>query len=453
MVITKKCLSRRTVLRGLGASVALPLLDGMVPAFAAIRNSAARPVKRLGALYVPNGMSMPYWLPAAEGHLELSPILTPLASVQDRLLVLSGMANQEAKQWLDEGDGDHSRCQAAFLTGAHAKKASGGANTTLEVGVSMDQLAARELREDTQLASLELSLEANELVGQCEDGYGCAYSATLAWQDANTPLPMQTNPRAVFEHLFGAVGSTESKARLRALRRDRSLLDSVSEELTTLQRQLGRADRSKLGGYLDSVRDIERRIQIAETQSDQELPAVVQPAGIPANFEEYADLMFDLLLVAYQADLTRVSTFLFGREKSVRTFPEIGVADPHHPTSHHRQRPEQLAKLSKINTFHMQIFGRFLEKMRSTPDGDGSLLDHSMLIYGAGMGNSNAHDPLDLPIVLAGGGGGALKGGRHVRLPEGTPLANMHLTVLEKMGISAESLGDATGELPVLSEV
>ena len=452
MVITKKCLSRRTVLRGLSATIALPLLDSMVPAFAAVRKSAARPVKRLGAVYVPNGMSMPSWVPATEGRLELTPILTPLAPVKDRVLVLSGMANQEAKQRLNEGDGDHSRCQAAFLTGAHAMKAS-GTNTTLEVGVSMDQLAARELREDTQLASLELSLESNELVGQCEDGYGCAYSATLAWRDANTPMPMETNPRAAFEHLFGAVGSTGGEARLRALRMDNSILDSVSEELTSLQRQLGRGDRSKLAGYLDSVRDIERRIQIAESQSDRGLPEVMQPAGIPASFEEYANIMFDLMLVAYQADLARVCTFLFGREKSVRTYPEIGVAEPHHPVSHHRHRPEQMESLAAINTFHMRIFGRFLEKLRSTSDGDGSLLDHSMIIYGAGMGNSNAHDPLDLPIVLAGGGGGTIKGGRHVQLPQGTPLANLHLTVLEKMGISADSLGDSTGELPLLSDV
>ena len=452
MVITKKHLSRRTALRGLGATIALPLLDGMVPAFAAVRNSAARPVKRLGAIYVPNGMSMPNWMPAAAGNLELTPILTPLAPVKDRVVVVSGTANEEARQRLNEGDGDHSRCQAAFLTGAHAVKAS-GTNTTLEVGVSMDQLAARELREDTQLASLELSLEANELVGQCEDGYGCAYSATLAWRDANTPLPMETNPRAVFEHLFGAVGSTGREARLRALRLDRSILDSVSDELTGLVRRLGRGDRSKLAGYLDSVRDIERRIQIAESQSDRGLPEVAQPAGIPAEFEEYADLMFDLMLVAYQADLTRVCTFLYGREKSVRTYPEIGVNEPHHPVSHHRQRPEQLEKLARINTFHMEIFGRFLEKLRSTPDGDGSLLDQAAIIYGAGMGNSNAHDPLDLPIVLAGGGGGSVKGGRHVRAPEGTPLANLHLAVLEKMGVAAESLGNSTGELPILSDV
>ena len=451
MVITKKHLSRRTALRGLGATIALPLLDGMVPAFAAVRNTAARPVKRLGAIYVPNGMNMPNWRPPAAGDLELSPILTPLAPVRDRLLVVSGTANEEAKQRLNEGDGDHSRCQAAYLTGAHAVKAS-GTNTTLEVGVSMDQLAARELREDTQLASLELSLEANELVGQCEDGYGCAYSATIAWRDANTPVPMQTNPRAVFEHLFGASGSTGKEARARALRLDRSILDSVSDELTSLVRRLGRGDRSKLAGYLESVRDIERRIQIAESQSDRGLPEVEQPAGIPADFEEYADLMFDLMLVAFQADLTRVCTFLYGREKSVRTYPEVGVGEPHHPVSHHRHRPEQLEKLARINTFHMEIFGRFLEKLRDTQDGDGSLLDQALVMYGAGMGNSNAHDPLDLPIVLA-GGGGTVRGGRHVQAPEGTPLANLHLAVLEKMGIRAESLGNSTGQLPVLSDV
>ena len=453
MVITKKFLARRTVLRGLGAAIALPFLDSMVPAFAAVRNSAARRVKRLGAVYVPNGMSMPYWLPPTEGRLELTPILQPLAPVQDRVVVLSGMANQEAKQWLNEGDGDHSRCQAAYLTGAHAMKASGTTNSTLEVGVSMDQLAAFELREDTQIGSLELSLESNELTGQCEDGYGCAYSSTIAWRDANTPVPMQSNPRAVFEHLFGAVGTTNREERSRALKMEKSILDSVNDELTDLQRRLGRGDRSKLAGYLDSVRDIERRIQIAESQSDRGLPEVAQPAGIPASFEEYGNIMFDLLFVAYQSDLTRVGTFLFGREKSVRTYPEVGVPSPHHPTSHHRQRPEQLERLSKINTFHMTMFGRFLEKLQSTSDGEGSLLDNSIFIYGAGMGNSNAHDPLDLPIVLAGGGAGTLEGGRHVRLPEGTPLANMHLAVLEKMGISAESLGDATGTLPVLSEV
>ncbi|PYU25026.1 MAG: hypothetical protein DMG32_12790 [Acidobacteria bacterium] len=452
MTITKKFLSRRAVLHGLGATVALPLLDSMVPAFASVGSIGAQPVKRLGAVYVPNGMSMGRWLPATEGALEITPILAPLTPVRDSVLLLSGMANHEARPLLNEGDGDHSRCQAAFLTGAHARKAA-GKNTTLEVGMSMDQIAARQLGKETQLASLELSLEANDLVGQCEDGYGCAYSATLAWRDANTPLPMETNPRAVFEHLFGAVGSTEREARLRGFREDRSILDSVGEELTGLQRTLGGGDRSKLAGYLDSVRDIERRIQIAEAQKNRELPEVAEPAGIPDNFEEYANLMFDLMLISYQSDLTRVCTFLVGREKSVRTYSEVGVPDAHHAISHHQEQPALLEKLAKINTYHMRIFGKFLEKMRATPDGDGSLLDHSMIIYGAGMSNSNAHIPENLPIVVVGGGAGQLQGGRHVRLPQGTPLSNLHVTLLDKMGIPIEHLGDSTAEVRVLSDV
>jgi hypothetical protein len=435
----------------LGASIALPLLDGMIPAFAA-PTSSARPVRRLGAVYVPNGMNMEQWLPAAEGPLELTKILSPLAPVRSRVLVVGGMDNKEADPYLNEGDGDHSRSQAAFLTGAHATKAS-GLKSTLQAGISMDQIAARELGKETQLASLELSLESNNLVGQCEDGYGCAYSATIAWRDTATPLPMEYNPRAVFEHLFGATGSTEGAARLRSLRRDRSVLDSVREELTGLQRQLGRGDRSKLGGYLESVRDIERRIQIAEAQRDRELPAVAQPAGVPTTFVEYANLMFDMMLVAFQADLTRVSTFLFGREKSIRTYPEIGVPEPHHPVSHHMQVAEQMDKLAKINMYHMQAFARFLEKLQSTPDGDGSLLDHSIIVYGAGMSNSNAHSHTDLPIVVAGGGGGLIKGGRYARMPPGTPLSNLHVTLLQKIGVPVEHLGDSNEAVRFLSDV
>jgi len=353
---------------------------------------------------------------------------------------------------LNEGDGNHSRAQAAFLTGAHAMKAS-GVRTTLEAGVSMDQIAARQFGRETQIASLELSLEANDLVGQCEDGYGCAYSATLAWKDANTPLPMETDPRAVFERLFGATGSTEREARLRGFRRDQSLLDSVSDELAALRRVIGSSDRSKLNGYLDSVRDIERRIQIAESQGNRDLPVVAEPAGVPVNFEEYANVMFDLMLVAYQADLTRVCTFLIGREKSVRPYPEIGIPEAHHAVSHHQMRADLLARLAKINTHHMELFARFLQKMQSTPDGDGTLLDNSLIIYGAGMSNSNAHTPRDLPIALAGGAGGQIKGGRHLRMPAGLPLANLHLTVLDKMGVPVEHLGNSTGELKILSEV
>ena len=448
MFITKKSLSRRMVLRGLGVSVALPLLDSMIPA---LKASPSR-VRRLGAVYVPNGMSMPYWRPPTAGPLELSPILKPLEPVKDRVLVLSGMDNREAEPLLNEGDGDHSRAQAAFLTGAHAMKAS-GLRTTLEVGVSMDQIAARQFGRETQIASLELSLEANDLVGQCEDGYGCAYSATLAWKDANTPLPMETDPRAVFERLFGATGSTEREARLRGFRRDQSLLDSVSDELAALRRVIGNSDRSKLNGYLDSVRDIERRIQIAESQGNRDLPVVAQPAGVPANFEEYANVMFDLMLVAYQADLTRVCTFLIGREKSVRPYPEIGIPEAHHAVSHHQMRADLLQRLSKINTHHVELFARFVQKMQSTPDGDGTLLDNSIIIYGAGMSNSNAHTPRDLPIALAGGAGGQIKGGRHLRMPAGLPLANLHLTVLDKMGVPVEHLGNSTGELKILSEV
>jgi uncharacterized protein DUF1552 len=452
MIITKKSLSRRAVLHGLGASVALPLLDSMVPAFASAVSGGKLPVKRLGAVYVPNGMSMRKWLPTTDGALEITPILTPLMPVQDSVLLLSGMANHEARPLLNEGDGDHSRCQAAFLTGAHARKAA-GKNTTLEVGMSMDQIAARQLGKETQLASLELSLEANDLVGQCEDGYGCAYSATLAWRDAHTPLPMETNPRAVFEHLFGAAGSTEREARLRGFREDRSILDSVGEELSSLQRTLGGGDRSKLAGYLDSVRDIERRIQIAEAQKDRTLPEVAEPAGVPDNFGEYANLMFDLMLISYQSDMTRICTFLIGREKSVRTYSEIGVPDAHHAISHHQEQPELLEKLAKINAYHMRIFASFLEKMQATPDGDGSLLDHSMIIYGAGMSNSNAHIPENLPIVVVGGGAGQIRGGRHVRLPQGTPLSNLHVTLLDKMGIPIDHLGDSTAEVQVLSGV
>jgi Protein of unknown function (DUF1552) len=448
MFITKKSLSRRMVLRGLGVSVALPLLDSMIPALKA----SPSPIKRFGAVYVPNGMSMPYWRPPAAGPLELSPILKPLEPVKDRVLVLSGMDNREAEPLLNEGDGDHSRAQTAFLTGAHAMKAS-GVRTTLEAGVSMDQIAARQFARETQIASLELSLEANDLVGQCEDGYGCAYSATLAWKDANTPLPMETDPRAVFERLFGATGSTEQEARLRGFRRDQSLLDSVSDELTSLRRVIGGSDRSKLSGYLDSVRDIERRIQIAESQGNRDLPVVAEPAGVPVNFEDYANVMFDLMLVAYQADLTRVCTFLIGREKSVRPYPEIGIPEAHHAISHHQMRADLLARLAKINTHHVELFARFVQKMQSTPDGDGTLLDNSIIIYGAGMSNSNAHTPRDLPIALAGGAGGQIKGGRHLRMPAGLPLANLHLTVLDKMGVPVEHLGNSTGELKILSEV
>lgn len=452
MISTKKHMSRRTVLRGLGATIALPLLDGMIPAFAAIRQTAAKPVRRLAAVYLPNGMSMASWTPVGEGTaFELSPILEPLAPFRDRLLVLSGMCNKEADSLPGEGDGDHSRAQAGYLTGAHAKKTGSGAD--IEAGVSMDQIAAREFGKQTQLASLELALESYDLVGQCEDGYGCAYSATIAYRTAKTPLPMEANPRAVFERLFGITDSTDRQARLAQIRRDRSILDVVTEQLADLERGLGQGDRTRLTEYLESIRDVERRIRLAQEQSDRALPTVDQPAGIPASFEEYAKLMYDLLALAYQTDLTRVATFLYGREKSVRTYPEVGVPDPHHPVSHHQRRADHLEKLARINTYHVKMFGHFLEKLRSTPDGDGNLLDHSIIVYGAGMSDSDTHNHHNLPLLLAGGGAGQLRGGRHLRFTHEPPMANLHLTLLEKMGIPAERLGDADGKVQEISEL
>ena len=444
MIITKKAIPRRTVLRGIGASLALPLLDGMVPAFAALRNTAAAPVRRVGVVYVPNGMMMDSWTPSAAGAtFELPPILQPLAPVRDRLLVLSGLAGPP-------GGGAHAGASTRFLTGLVSEPEQG---SEILAGVSMDQVAAQVLGQHTQLASLELAMDGRDFTGSCDTGHACAYTNTISWRTPTTPLPMENNPRAVFERLFGDSGSTDPAVRLVRIQRDRSLLDSLTERVADLQRGLGPADRAKLSQYLSAVRDIERRIQKAEEQSGRELPVVEQPAGIPATFEEHARLMFDLQALAYETDLTRVITFMLGRELTGRTYAEIGIPDAHHPISHHQRDSEKIAKLVKINTFHVRMFAEFLEKLRSTPDGDGSLLDHVMIIYGAGMADSNAHSPRNLPIVLAGGGTGQLKGGYHRTYPEDTPMANLHLTVMEKLGVPMESLGHSTGKLTRLSGV
>ena len=451
MFITQKHVSRRTMLRGLGAAVALPLLDSMVPAATALQRTAAGPLRRLGVVYLPNGMNMAQWTPSADGTaFELTPILEPLAAFRQHMLVVTGTCNQEADAQSGEGGGDHSRGQAAFLTGAHAKKVQGG---DAEVGISMDQIAAQELGRHTQLASLELALEQNDIVGGCEFGLSCAYSSTIAWRNATTPLPMEADPRAVFERLFGAADSTDPRARSARLRRDRSVLDSVTEQLARLNQRLPPTDRTKVGEYLDAVRDVERRIQMAEKQTTVELPAVEQPAGVPTSFEAYAKVMFDLMALAYQTDLTRVSTFLVGREQSGRTYPEVGVPEAHHPISHHAGNPGQLAKLAKVNRFHASLFAHLLERLQSTPDGDGSLLDHSIIIYGAGISDSNMHLHHELPILLAGGAAGRLKGGRHLRLEKHTPLANLHVSVLEKLGVPVERLGDSSGQVELVSGV
>lgn len=438
MIITKKAIARRTVLRGMGAALALPLLDGMVPAFAAVRNSAANPPRRLGIVYCPNGMMMDHWTPSGEGAgFEFSSILKPLEPYRDQIQVLSGMHGVES-------EGPHARASTRFLTGVPSKPDDG---SDLLGGVSMDQIAGRVHGRETQLATLELSLDGRDFAGSCDDGFSCAYTNTIAWANESTPLPMENNPRVVFELLFGDTGSTDPRIREARLSKDASLLDSVTERAADLSRQLGGNDKAKLGQYLDAVRDIERRIQMAEAQSDRELPVVDQPAGIPGTMGEHAKLMFDLMALAYETDLTRVTTFMLGREITGRTYAEIGVPDAHHPISHHQKDPEKLAKLTKINQYHAQLFAEFIERLRTTPDGDGSLLDHSMIVYGAGMGDSNAHASENLPILLAGGGAGT--GGHHIRYSPDTPLANLHLSLLDKMGVPVEALGHATGRLPL----
>ncbi len=438
MIITRKALPRRTVLRGLGASLALPLLDGMVPAFAALRKTAAAPVKRLGVVYVPNGMMMNHWTPSSEGSgFDLPAILEPLEPFRRHVEVLSGMHGVD-------GEGPHARSSTRFLTGVGAKPDNG---SDLSAGVSMDQLAGRVLGRETQLATLELALDGRDFAGSCDDGFSCAYTNTIVWANDSTPLPMENNPRVVFERLFGDSGSTDPAIRKARLRKDASLLDSVTERAGALSRELGARDRAKLDQYLDAVRDVERRIQMAEAQSGRELPVVDQPAGIPGTLGEHARLMFELQALAYETDLSRVVTFMMGREITGRTYAEIGVPDAHHPISHHQRDPAKLAKLTRINQYHVQLFAELLARLEATPDGDGTLLDHVMIVYGAGMADSNAHASQDLPILLAGGGAGT--GGRHVRYPEHTPLANLHLSLLDKLGVPAESLGHANGRLPL----
>ena len=445
MIITRKAIDRRTVLRGVGAAITLPLLDSMVPALTALGRTAAKPIRRFGAVYVPNGIVMKNWTPLGEGPaFEFTPTLQPLEPFRDWVLVLSGLNSKPPVALGLAAAGPHARASTRFLTDVPPKYTTG---SEIEAGISVDQLAARELGQQTQFASLELGLESAESVGDCDLGYSCAYTNTISWRSATTPLPTETNPRVVFERLFGDTRTTDPTVRAARIRSERSILDSVREKIAARQRELGPRDRGKLNEYLEAVRDVERRVQKAEQQSDLELTAVEQPAGIPTKFEDHAKLMFDLQVLAYQSDLTRVITFMIGRELSGRTYPQLGVPDAHHPISHHQNSPDKLEKLGKIDVHHMTLFAYFLERLRMTPDGDGSLLDHVMIIYGAGMSDGNQHAPGNLPILLAGGGGGRLKGGQHVQYREETPLANLHVTILDKLGVPVERLGDSTGEL------
>jgi len=443
MIVTKRHLSRRTVLRGAGVTLALPLLDAMVPAFAGAANAAAVRPRRFVAIYCGNGMAMQQWDPAAKEALALSPILAPLQSVHDQTVVLTGLHSNQVD--LVQDGGIHPRCQTAWLTGTLAKKA----DYNLHAGTSADQVAAQTLGKDTQLTSLELAIESAEgLSGNCAFGYGCAYNNTIAWKTPEVPLPMEDNPRVVFERLFGASDSTDRGVRLAQIRKNRSVLDSVTGTASSMRARLSADDGRRMEQYLESVRDTERRLQRSEQMVGAELPSLDQPAGIPGSFEEHAKLQFDLMALALQTDITRVGTFVLARELSNLSYPEIGVADSHHPLSHHGNDPAKIARLGKLNLFHIQMFTHFVEKLKATPEGDGTLLDNTISLYGAGIGNSNQHDPHNLPTVVVGGKALGLRGGRHLMHPEGkTPIANLYVTLLDRLGVPVETFGDSSGAL------
>jgi hypothetical protein len=440
MMITKKLLSRRTVLRALGATIPLPLLDAMVPAATALRYTAAQPKMRFGAVYVPNGVIPAQWLPAAEGAgFEFSPTLKPLEAFRDRLMVVSGLDSLPPPPPGERQYNNHADASTRFLTNTTPSR-------NLRAGVSIDQLAARVLSDDTTLPSLELALESVDSGTSCDFGRSCVYTGTIAWAGPTQPLPMEHDPAAAFVRLFGDSANSDGTARRARMQHKGSILDSLAEEVASLRTRLGAPDRSRVAGYLESVRDVERRIQRAVAYNT-ELPVFDRPAGVPDTFEQHARLMFDLQLLAYQGDVTRVVTYMIGREFSGRTYPEIGVPDAHHPISHHQRDPVRMEKCAKINHYHVRQFAYFVEKMQNTPDGDGSLLDHSAILYGAGMSEGNGHVPRNLPILLVGGANGKLRGGRHVKYAEGTPLANFHLSLLDKLGVRVDSVGNSTGPI------
>ncbi len=439
MYVPRRHLSRRTVLCGAGATLALPFLDAMVPVFSRRALAAAQPAHRFQTFYVPNGMAMEYWTPKAEGAaFELSPILEPLLPYRNQMLVLSGIK----ASW----NYIHAGASGSFLTGAPR-----GGRNEIEIfaDVSMDQLLARHFANDTQVASLELSMDAPANAGACTGNLSCVYTHTLSWRSKTQPLPMEWNPRAVFERLFGDSGSTDRKAREARLRQHKSILDSVQEKLASLQRELGPQDRTKVDEYTDAIRDVERRIARAEEQSGLELPAIDQPQGAPPVFEDHLALMFDLQLLAFQSDLTRVISFMIGKEQSARPYPQIGVPEAHHPLSHHNDIPELIAQMSKINRYHTQLFSQYLAKLRATPDGDGSLLDHTTILYGAGISNSQRHSGDNLPLMLVGGSSGRIKGGRHLKYTDKPMMANLLVTLMDKMDVPVDHVGGSNGKLQI----
>jgi hypothetical protein len=445
MMISKKHLPRRTFLRGVvGGAIALPLLDSMIPALTAATKTAATPKTRLGFMYVPHGAVMDKWTPATEGAgFEFTPILKPLEPFRNQLLVVTGLANKAAESQGD-GGGDHARSAPSYLSGIHPLRTEG---EDVRAGTTIDQIYAQKMGQDTPLPSLELGTEDTGLVGVCDVGYSCAYMNSIAWRTPTQPLPMEINPRVVFERLFGD-GSTAAD-RLARKQEDRSILDSITGEVAHLQTGLGTRDRGKISDYLDNIREIERRIQMAEKRASLNVQVPETPIGVPDSFDEHAKLMYELQVLAFQAEITRVSTFMIARDLSQRTFPQIGVPEPHHSVSHHGNNPAMIAKLEKINVYHASLFAYFLQRLRATPDGDGNLLDHSMIMYGSSMSNPNEHNHFPLPLLVAGGACGKLQGDRHLKFPERTPMSNLLLGLLEKAGIEKGSLGDSTGMLTI----
>jgi hypothetical protein len=442
MIITRKHLPRRTFLKGMGAAIALPMLDSMTPAFALQRAKEA-PL-RLAFTYVPNGVTMADWTPKGVGAaFEYSRILKPLEPFRQQTVVISGLAHKNGYA-LGDGPGDHARAAASYLTGVHPRKTAGA---DIQNGISVDQIAARHLAPHTRFASIELGCDDSRTVGNCDSGYSCAYTNSLAWRGPATPMPPETNPRLVFERLFGDIDtSLTPEARARRLRYRRSILDLVGDRTKELSAELGASDRRKLDEYLSSIREIEQRIEKAEKDLTGLTPTIDKPTGIPVLYADYINLMFDLQIVAFQTDSTRVVTTMMGREGSMRTYPEIGVPDPHHPLTHHRNNEEWIQRVTKINAMHMELFAGFVAKMKATPDGDGTLLDHSVIVYGSGLADGNRHTHEDLPVVIVGNGHG-LRLGTHVVYPKDTPMTNLYLTLLDKVGVRTESLGDSTGAL------
>jgi hypothetical protein len=446
MIVTGKHIQRRLFLKGVGVAIGLPMLDAMIPALSAAGKLPKSPT-RMSFVYVPNGVVMDHWTPATVGaNFEMDGILRPLQPYRNQTLVISGLMDNNGNA-LGDGGGDHARAASSFLTASHPRKTEGA---DIHVGVSADQVVAEFVGSGTRLSSLQLGLDDSRTVGHCDSGYSCAYTNSVSWKSPTTPLPPEANPRAVFERLFGAVDTTiDAATRARRARYRNSLLDMTRDETQSLVSTLGASDKRKVDEYLDSIREVEKQIQMAEKDDRNVAPSMDEPAGIPAVYADHAKLLYDLQALAFQSDLTRVTTMVMGREGSVRTYDEIGVPEPHHPLSHHRNAPEALAKLTKINTFHVELFAQFIARLKATPDGDGNLLDRSMILYGCGIADSNRHTHEKLPILIMGGASGGVETGRHIATKEDTPVANVFLSMMDRMGVEKNSFGDSTGKLEI----